>query len=355
MNNQNDILVSVIIPVYNGQKYLEQAIKSVINQPCKNIEVLVINDGSKDRSAEISEKLVRENANVRYYEKENEGIGATRNFGIKHAIGKYVAFLDQDDVWIKNFYNNIITDLLDQSIDIIGFSMFLASDDLSRGIYIAVKNENYYDGGLKVVESSWMHHSSFLFRREFLQEFKLEYSLTRHEDEIFRHKCLYVSKHVRYVNLPIFVYRNNPSSETHRKHDAQKVYAPLLRSWGELIEWHEKNYSKDIQAINFCKKMRCIYSIEGIEALYKSGLREKQIQEFVDKVCPHLKEYKSLEFSKTNYDRLFEFEKKKSLFVIKNRAKGLILFVRGILSKSIVIRKLYEKKKYSQILGPGIV
>ncbi len=92
-------LVSVIIPVYNGSKYIEETIRSVLNQTVSNIEVLVINDESKDDSAVVIGRIQDEDGRVKLINKTNSGVADSRNKGIELARGKYVALLDQDDVW----------------------------------------------------------------------------------------------------------------------------------------------------------------------------------------------------------------------------------------------------------------
>lgn len=94
-------LVSVIIPVYNSEKYVEKAICSVIRQAYGNIEIIVIDDGSTDRSSEIIKKLISQNSFIRYYQMEkNSGVAIARNTGIALAKGRYIAFLDSDDMWV---------------------------------------------------------------------------------------------------------------------------------------------------------------------------------------------------------------------------------------------------------------
>lgn len=99
MQQENSPLVSIVIPVYNGAKYIEETIRSVLAQTISNIEVLVINDASKDESAAIIEKIQIEDSRVKLINKQNSGVAATRNKGLEIAKGKYIAFLDQDDVW----------------------------------------------------------------------------------------------------------------------------------------------------------------------------------------------------------------------------------------------------------------
>lgn len=92
-------LVSVIIPVYNAEKYIEQTICSVLNQTFRDFEIIVLNDGSKDSSGEIIQRLQQEDKRITYIPKANSGVSDTRNTGISKASGKYLAFLDADDIW----------------------------------------------------------------------------------------------------------------------------------------------------------------------------------------------------------------------------------------------------------------
>lgn len=102
--------ISVIIPVYNSEKYIEKCLDSVLNQTYKNFEIIVINDGSKDNSKEILEKYAKKYPNIiRHIEQENKGVAKTRNYGIQIAKGEYIAFIDNDDYidndYLENFVN----------------------------------------------------------------------------------------------------------------------------------------------------------------------------------------------------------------------------------------------------------
>ena len=93
------IKVSVIVPIYNAEKYLEQCLDSIVNQTLEDIEIILINDGSTDGSAEICKKYLSD-SRVTYYYKENEGLAAARDDGMLRANGEYIGFVDSDD-WIK--------------------------------------------------------------------------------------------------------------------------------------------------------------------------------------------------------------------------------------------------------------
>lgn len=96
MNNPK---VSVIIPVYNSEKYLAECLDSVINQTFREIEILCINDGSTDASAEILEQYAKKDGRIKVFNQENKGAGSARNVGIKQAQGEFLAFLDSDDIY----------------------------------------------------------------------------------------------------------------------------------------------------------------------------------------------------------------------------------------------------------------
>jgi len=91
-------LISVIIPVYNGERYVAEAIDSVLAQEYKNIEIIVVNDGSTDNT----EDVVRSYANVKHLFQSRKGVSAARNNGVRCSSGEFIAFLDADDLWTKN-------------------------------------------------------------------------------------------------------------------------------------------------------------------------------------------------------------------------------------------------------------
>ena len=100
--------VSIIVPVYNVQNYINRCLKSLVNQTLDDLEIIIVNDGSTDFSKEIINKYMEKYQNkIRYFEKENGGLSSARNFGIKYATGKYIAFLDSDDYVEKDMYKTM--------------------------------------------------------------------------------------------------------------------------------------------------------------------------------------------------------------------------------------------------------
>lgn len=112
------IKVSVIIPVYNSEKYIEKAVLSVITQELKEIQVIIIDDGSTDKSVEICTELCNKYNNIELYVQENKGPGAARNLGLSYAKGEYITFLDSDDYIPEKVFGKIYTYLTKNKADI---------------------------------------------------------------------------------------------------------------------------------------------------------------------------------------------------------------------------------------------
>lgn len=116
---ENDlILVSVIVPVYQVEKYIERCIQSIQKQTYKNIEILLIDDGSKDNSGKICEEYAKLDKRVKVYHKKNGGLSDARNYGIEYAKGDYFAFIDSDDFITKDFIETLLRACLDKECEI---------------------------------------------------------------------------------------------------------------------------------------------------------------------------------------------------------------------------------------------
>ena len=119
--------ISIIVPVYNAEKYLRQCIDSVMSQTLIEFELLLINDGSKDNSGMICDEYARKDKRIRVFHKKNSGVSASRNLGLDYAIGQYIIFLDSDDYW----YDNEILEVLYYKAETFNL-------DIIRGEYKAV-------------------------------------------------------------------------------------------------------------------------------------------------------------------------------------------------------------------------
>lgn len=204
---------SVVIPIYNGERYIMDTIKSVINQPYKDIEVICIDDGSLDQSAQIVKKIAKYDNRIRYLHKKNEGVHSARNLGIQIATGKYLFFLDQDDLWISGAIDDSFVNKIEyDNCDFYKCSYYDVDESVSR-----CKKHILEDTIIMDVKNSGMqHHSSYVFSTSFLRKNNIVTDKYRCEDWRFLMRCYAYAVKAETIAIPFFLYRNNSISVTHQ-------------------------------------------------------------------------------------------------------------------------------------------
>lgn len=135
-------LVSIIVPVYNMEKYVNRCLYSLVHQTYKNLQIIVVDDGSTDKSYEAVSEFPEKDSRIEVYRKDNGGLSDARNFGLKHVKGKYICFVDSDD-WVSEDYVHTLMNLLGEDIDISCADFDLQYDDGSELRKIPLKNKTY--------------------------------------------------------------------------------------------------------------------------------------------------------------------------------------------------------------------
>lgn len=210
------IKISIIIPVYNVEKYIEHCLKSIACQLNEKIEVVLVNDGTTDNSIEICEKYCEEFQNINLYSQDNQGVSAARNYGIENARGEYLLFLDSDD-WLREQILSEILLLLENN----DAELVLGKQD----IYLEKKSkylesqEDYvvlmeYETPEAVFEHLsrknpfWLTPGHVVVKREFLLNNNLFfYNGIRHEDELWVPLVFFYSKKIAILDKSIYCYR----------------------------------------------------------------------------------------------------------------------------------------------------
>ena len=215
------MLVSVIIPVYNVEKYLHTCLDSVFGQTFSDWEAVCVNDGSTDGSAVILKEYAAKDDRFRVVEQPNAGLSAARNTGLMHAAGDYILFLDSDD-WLETDALETLSGILDGE-DLVCFSgrrylefesRFLPSDEL---------DERTYPSGMDYYNENALQRRDFpfvcvvlrLYKRSFLKENGLRFKEgIFHEDNLFTPLACYFARRVRVLNRSLYVYRVRDNSIT---------------------------------------------------------------------------------------------------------------------------------------------
>lgn len=133
-------LVSIIIPVYNSEKYIQRCINSIINQSYKNIEIIVIDDGSSDSSVDIISNYLCKDSRIKLYSQKNSGPSVARNYGLSMASGKYITFCDSDDYLEYNYIEQLTKSIEELDVDIVASGYI----DISK--YGTIKLNDFYNG-----------------------------------------------------------------------------------------------------------------------------------------------------------------------------------------------------------------
>ncbi len=259
---KNNPLVSVIIPVYNVEKYIEECIDSVLAQTYQNIEIILVDDGSTDSSGQICDNYAENNKHIYVIHQQNGGLSAARNAGLLKADGEYVYFLDSDDYISSDAIEKLVSITENDDSDVVFFdaiSFFDNSDKEIKQNYI--RNNRYSAAEGTVVFSQLQKNKEFhsavpllFLKKGFLKSNNINFcSGIYYEDMIFTFEVLCSARIVSQCKDALYYrrYRNN-SIMTSKKN--KKYFESAVEVYRSLLEFSEKN---DILQENAVKKYIC--------------------------------------------------------------------------------------------------
>lgn len=188
------VLVSVIVPVYNAEKYLEKCIQSLLEQDIADYEVILVDDGSTDKSATIIDEYCSKSSVLRSVHKSNGGVSSARNQGLKMAKGKYIAFVDSDDYVDKDYLSSMVSSYTKEDIDLVVSSMLF--DD--------IKTISEKEGEYSPVETACRFYTrnsfqGYLVNKLFKASIITENNITFDENSHFCEDLLFCAEYVRYI------------------------------------------------------------------------------------------------------------------------------------------------------------
>lgn len=236
--------ISVIIPIYNAEKYIRQCIESVLSQTYADFELVLVNDGSIDGSLDICKEYEKMDKRIYVINKENEGVSVARNTAIAASRGKYITFIDADDYvdrdYLKDLYHAIIMNKAEISIS--GYVMFTDSDNIVRQCanenISLVNKDNFYEFVVKGMLNCIMRVVCCkLFMADIIKKNDIQFrsEIPIGEDTIFILEYIKYAKCIATSNSCMYYYRQYDNQSTKK--------------------YHELNYSY------YCETLRCIYNL----------------------------------------------------------------------------------------------
>jgi len=242
--------LSIIIPVYNVAQYLDDCFQSVLKQKVDSFEVIVVNDGSTDYSQEIIDRYVKDYPNIfRALQKENGGLSDARNFGVPHATGEYIAFLDSDDYVAENTYIRMIEKASEIDADIVLGDIIYFWEEEERTLLLSGLNQNKIDGIQKKAMLSPLFAWNKLFKKSFYLEHQFCFPLnTWYEDIEVILRAFSLTDRIAYTPEGKFYYRQRSGSIMANKNSERlfEIFSVLERVYNDFETRNEMKEFKSV-------------------------------------------------------------------------------------------------------------
>ncbi len=241
------MLLSIIIPVYNIEKYLNRCIESIFHQSFTDYEIILVDDGSKDGSSKICDDYSNQDKRVRVIHKTNGGVSSARNLGVKEARGQYVMFIDGDDELCDETLSENMKYLLDErDIEIIEFPGYYHFGNNKIEFLIKEKNSISLKGNKKII-NHWLKKPSFecwrkIYKRSLLNNILFDEKITVGEDLLFLIHVMSICKYYFVSEKGCYLYNYNESSAMNREsRDRSKDEIKLIERLSRVCDYPNRN------------------------------------------------------------------------------------------------------------------
>ena len=296
------ILVSIIVPMYNNEKYIKECLDTLINQTYNNIEIIIIDDGSKDDSYKVATKI--KDKRIKLIKQENKGANAARRKGIELATGDYCLFVDSDD-WIdKNTIEELVTLIEDKNYEVIRFNGILEPSNKLKNIYnikqdkkkLLTKKE-LYD---LLINTKLLNNLCFsIYKTSLLKNNKsFDYDISNCEDYLVNLEVFTNSKKVLLYNKIYYHYRENLNSTTKTinekiiKRNLEELIFVYSKLFDYLKVWKYNSIENQINVTYQILEMSraCLFNIFKIEKLKKKNFINYASTVFENNVFTYIRE-----------------------------------------------------------------
>lgn len=224
--------ISIIIPVYNVERYLEKCLDSVINQSYLDLEIILVNDGATDNSKSICESYLVKDSRIQLINKRNGGLSDARNAGLKVATGAYVWFVDSDDWIAENAISILVEAIQLNNCEVIGFSFFDYFEDTHQYSEVRYSQQINKTTGRDFINQCTFFYTgawSYIYKKSFLDATSITFKLGQlHEDDYFNLSCFGRIKEIVKIPNGLYFYRrreNSITTTTTPQNLAKRIYS----------------------------------------------------------------------------------------------------------------------------------
>ena len=220
MSEKESYSLSIVLPVFNVEKYLERCIKSILEGTYKDLELVIVNDGTKDDSENIIIRYLEKYNNITYIVKENGGLSHARNVGYTYAKGEYIAFFDSDDYIEKDMYEKLMAKVKDYNYDIVVCDLYMEYEQTGKKIYVGsnvekeYKDVEEYNNGIsirkEIMENIYIAVHNKIYKKELIEKtFENGMPFVNgmyYEDIVYTYSILQNTRSISFVKEPLYYY-----------------------------------------------------------------------------------------------------------------------------------------------------
>lgn len=331
-----DDLISVIVPVYNVEKYLNKCVDSILNQTYTNIEIILVDDGSKDKSGSICDEYEKTDKRVKTIHQSNAGVCSARNIALSESKGKWVAFIDSDDWVEKKYIEELYKCAIKTNSDIVacGYNRVTGSNKEcinNSGETTELSPREFLIKVLNPQTGMGFCHMK-LYKRKIIKDVLFNVNLSVGEDALFNEQIVSNMDKMCILQKALYNYRINQNSVV-RRYDAEYAIK-YLRAMEITKEYLLKKYSEDEEIIqNYYNFVAFHVLLVAVNYCYTKDNNSKNKTELFKQVCNYSEFKDGIKIS--NYNNL-SLTRKITLFTIKHKIYFLtksICYIRNIQNK----------------------
>lgn len=310
--------ISIIVPVYNVEEYLEKCLNSLINQTLEDIEIIVVNDGSMDNSYRIIDECAKKTNKIISYKKENGGLASARNFGIHKATGKYIIFVDSDDFVEKNMCEDMYNKMISKDYDIVVSDFYEERNEktfIRCGLKVAVDQQKAF---MISYPAAWnkIYKTSFLIQNNF------EYFENHYYEDIASTPALAaLTDKIGYINKPYYHYLIREGSIMNQT----KMNPKMLHIFDSMQNLSNK--MKELKKYDYFKsEMEMLYIMNLLHGASLRFMKFPDTQDYLDKIVKVLDdEFK--DWKKNIYFKKMDFKFKVMCDLLYKKRYSLIKLI----------------------------
>ena len=293
--------VSIIVPVYNVEKYINKCLNSLVNQTLKDIEIIVVNDGTKDNSQKIIDKYAKKYKNVKSYIKENGGLSSARNYGLKYAHGEYIGFVDSDDYVELDMYEKMYNKAVSENLDLVVCNLNYVYGDKIKQAFSKVKSDISTKKEIKKMMLDFYPVAwNKIYKKELFNNGVYFKNRVWFEDVEFIYRLIPYIKSVGVVDDFLYNYVQRPGAITNTFDLRLFNY---IDNWNGIVEFYKDHglYSEYKLELEYCY-VRYLFAT-FIKSAAKSGdknMYDKAVMTAIDNVRKHFPHYRRNKYMERN-------------------------------------------------------